>query len=254
LDDAVRLGQPIPMLSLEGPLTAEQGYEIQELGIELRLARGERLAGMKMGLTSLAKMRQMGVHTPIYGHLTDAMLLPDGGILTVSDHCHPRVEPEIAFLLGQDLPGPVSPAQALAAVAGACCALEIIDSRYRDFQFKLADVVADNASSARFVLGNRLLPPDRLDLGCLGMVMEIDAKPVEIGCSAAIYEHPARSLAELANMLARRGKTLRAGQIVLAGGATAAVALQAGQRVRLEVDGLGCASFSCTPTESARCP
>lgn len=246
LDDAIQHVRPVPMLSLAHPdLTVVEAYGIQEFGLALREDRRERLIGMKMGLTSRAKARQMGVDTPIYGCLTDAMLLAAGGELPMARFCHPRVEPEIAFLLETDLHGPVSPAQALRAVAGACCALEILDSRYQDFKFQLADVIADNTSAARFVLGDRLLPPQALDAGCLGMVMAVNSRPVEIGSSAAIFEHPARSLAELANMLAERGQHLKAGQIVLTGGATAAVALKPGDRVGLEVDGLGSAGFVC---------
>lgn len=245
LDDAARQGHLVSMLSeSEADLSVDDAYAIQETGLDLRMARGEKLCGLKMGLTSLAKMRQMGVDTPIHGYLTDAMLRPDGAHVDLSSLGQPRVEPEVAFILSNDLRGPVTPAQAMAAVGGVCAALEILDSRYKDFKFSLVDVVADNASSARFVLGSKLVRPDALDVGCLGMVMEIDGKVVEIGSSAAIYDHPARSLAKLATMLAARGRHLTAGTIVLTGGATAAHAIQPGSRVRLEADGLGQVAFS----------
>jgi 2-oxo-3-hexenedioate decarboxylase len=198
---------------------------------------------MKMGLTSRAKMEQMGVHEPIYGHLTSSMIVNDGGVIRLSELCHPRVEPEVAFIMKEDLRGPVTPAQALRAVAGACAALEVIDSRFKDFKFTLPDVIADNTSASRFVLGSELVSVDGVNLGNLGMIMEINGAIVEIGSSAAIYEHPARSLAELANMLARRGEHLMAGQIILTGGATAAVAVKEGDRVRLVVEELGTAEF-----------
>jgi 2-oxo-3-hexenedioate decarboxylase len=121
------------------------------------------------------------------------MLLEDGGVVERRAHIHPRVEPEVAFVLGRDLEGPVTPAQALLAVDGVCCALELIDSRYQNFQFTLEDVVADNASSSRFVLGSVVRPRD-FDTGNLGMVMERNGIVAEIGSSAAIYDHPARSL------------------------------------------------------------
>jgi 2-oxo-3-hexenedioate decarboxylase len=136
----------------------------------------------------------------------------------------------------------VTPAQALLAVDGCCAALEIIDSRYQAFQFTLEDVVADNASSSRFVLGSVVRPRD-FDCGNLGMVLSRNGVVVETGSSAAIYDHPARSLAALANQLAALGEGLRAGMIVLTGGATAAVPLAAGDAVTVQVDGLGSAGF-----------
>ncbi|MBM3275409.1 MAG: fumarylacetoacetate hydrolase family protein [Candidatus Sericytochromatia bacterium] len=200
---------------------------------------------MKMGLTSLAKMRQMGVHAPIFGFLTDPMVESDGALIDMCRLTQPRVEPEIAFILGSDLRGPTTAAQAMLAVRGVCAALEILDSRFADFKFNLADVVADNASSAKFVLGSVVRPPDGIDAACLGIVMAINGKVVEVGSSAAIFEHPARSLAKLVNMLAAQGRGLEAGQIVLTGGATAAVAISPGDWVRLEVEDLGTVSFRC---------
>jgi len=235
----------VTKLTDEAPeLSLEDAYTIQRLLIARRITDGARLIGMKMGLTSLAKMEQMGVHAPIYGHLTSDMLHSDGAILQRTAMGQPRVEPEIAFLLGRDLEGPTTAAQAMLAVSGVCAAIEVIDSRYEKFRFTLNDVVADNASSTAFVLGSTVVAPGDLDLGNLGMVMEIDGETVAVGSSAAIYEHPARSLAELANLLAERGERLEAGMVVLAGGATAAKHVEAGQRVRLRCDGLGTVDLS----------
>ncbi|MBC8145671.1 MAG: fumarylacetoacetate hydrolase family protein, partial [bacterium] len=178
-----------------------------------------------------------------YGVLTSSMIVNDGGTVRLSEMCHPRVEPEVAFILKKDLHGPVTPVQAMAAVSGVCAALEVIDSRYRDFKFTLPDVVADNTSAARFVLGSNAIAPEGLDIGNLGIIFEINGVIVETGSSAAVFEHPARSLAELANMLARRGEYLRAGQIVLSGGATAAVELNAGDHVRAIIEDIGIAEL-----------
>lgn len=249
VDEAADHTRAIAMLSASHPLTLEEAYRIQRASMGLRKLRGDDVIGMKMGLTSRAKMEQMGVHEPIYGHLTARMRLDDGGTLSLSQHLHPRCEPEVAFMLGEDLVGPVTPAEALAVVKGVCAAIEIIDSRYEDFKFTLPDVVADNASSSRFVLGSAIVAPGAVPLENLGMVMEVTGpagsgrRLVELGSSAAILEHPARSLAALANLIAPFGEKLPEGAIVLAGGATAAVALQAGDRVRLRVDGLGTAAF-----------
>ncbi|MFU8802190.1 MAG: 2-keto-4-pentenoate hydratase [Bradymonadaceae bacterium] len=240
VDDAARNTRSIHMLTGRHPeLTIEDAYKIQRASMTRRVERGERIVGMKMGLTSLAKMKQMGVHNPIYGHLTNTMELGDGATISKSNYCHPRVEPEIAFIMGGDLHGPTTPQRAMKAVGSVCAALEVIDSRYENFKFTLIDVVADNASSTGFALGTKVVGSDELDIGNLGMVMEINGEVRETGSSAAILEHPARSLAKLADMLAEEGEYLKAGQIVLAGGATAAVALAAGDHVRLTVDGLG---------------
>lgn len=240
LDDAAMSARQVSQVTNAHPdLTLKDAYRIQRASMGLRADRGDEVVGMKMGLTSLAKMEQMNVHDPIYGHLTRTMLRSDGDPIKRSEHGQPRVEPEIAFLLERDLKGPVTPAQAMLAVGGICGALEIIDSRYANFQFTLIDVVADNASSTRFVLGSTVKRPSEIDVANLGMVMRVNGKAVGIGSSAAILDHPARSLARLANMLVEFDEHLHAGQIVLAGGATAAVHVDTGDRIRLDVDQLG---------------
>jgi 2-oxo-3-hexenedioate decarboxylase len=245
LHEAERTSVPIPKLTAEHEgLSLDDAYTIQRSLISLRMLDGEARIGMKMGLTSRAKMEQMGVHAPIYGHLTSGMVLVDGGSIEHRAHCHPRIEPEIAFVLGRPLHGNVSSTEAMLAVDGVCAALEIIDSRYEKFSFTLPDVVADNASSSRFVLGSTMLPRDRVDTANLGMIMKKNGRVAETGSSSAIYEHPARSLATLVGLLAQRGEGLPAGAIVLAGGATAAIALAPGDVVDLEVQHLGRVSMA----------
>jgi len=241
VDTAAKTARAIEQLSLEHALTLDQAYAVQKASVERRLARGERRVGMKMGFTSRAKMIQMGVSDLIWGRLTDAMRVEEGGSIAMTSYVHPRVEPEIAFVLGRDLPRVVSAAEALAAVAAVAPALEIIDSRYRAFKFSLADVIADNASSSSFVLGPASSPS--VDVANLGMILEIDQRPVEIGSSAAILGHPLRSLVAAARLAADRGDPLRAGDVVLAGGATAATPLRPGVHVRVVVEALGQASF-----------
>lgn len=243
LDTATSQGKAVERITLQHEgLTLEQAYRIQDVGMRLRLTRGERHIGMKMGLTSLAKMQQMGVHEPIFGGLTETMQVGEGTEISLQGRIHPRIEPEVAFLLGKDLEGNVSPAQALQACSGVCAALEIIDSRFKNFEFQLPDVVADNCSASGFILGSLVRRPD-FDLANLGIVMEVDGQAVQFASSASILGHPARSLAELVRMLSARGQGLRAGSIVLAGGATAAVPLKAGSWVRVQVQGLGSASI-----------
>ncbi len=243
VDDAARHARAIPQLSLQHAFDIDDAYEIQALSIERRLARGERMVGMKMGFTSRAKMRQMGLDELIWGRLTSQMMLEDGGTLSLSDKVHPRVEPEIAFLLAKPLEGQVTPAQALAAVEAVAPAMEVIDSRYENFRFSLPDVVADNSSSSGFVVG--AWSPRTVDLSNLGLVVEIDGRVVEVGSSAAILGHPVRSLVAAARLAAASELRLEAGWIVLAGGATAATALKPGH-VRVVGQHLGQVNLTVT--------
>jgi 2-oxo-3-hexenedioate decarboxylase len=240
VDDAALENQAITKLTAEFPeLDFEDAYKIQRLSMARRHERGDVLVGMKMGLTSVAKMKQVGVHQPIYGHLTETMMLSDGESISRAEHIHPRAEPELAFLISDHLRGPVTPAQAMLYVEGVCAAIEVIDSRFENFEFKLPDVVADNASSSRFVLGSKMVRPEELDIGNLGVVFEVNGEVKQVGSTAAIYEHPARSLAALANMLAEHDEEIEAGSIVLAGAATAAEFVHPGDHVCLRMDGLG---------------
>jgi 2-oxo-3-hexenedioate decarboxylase len=242
VDDAARNARAIAQLSSASKFSLDEAYQIQKKMIGLRIARGERRVGMKMGFTSRAKMVQMGVSDMIWGRLTDRMLVEDGGRISFAKFVHPRVEPEVAYLLKAPLAGPVTPIQALAAVEAVAPALEIIDSRYDDFKFTVEDVVADNASSSGFVVGPWSKPD--IDLSNLGMILEFDGRPVQIGSTAAILGNPARSLASASRMAAEQGERLEAGWIVMAGGATEAVALKPGVVVRNTVEKLGSVGFS----------
>nr|WP_246351827.1 fumarylacetoacetate hydrolase family protein [Sphingobium subterraneum] len=210
--------------------------------MRLRYERGERRIGIKMGFTSRAKMAQMGIDEMIWGRLTDGMLQEEGGVVKFTRYVHPRVEPEIAFLLKAPLPAKVSPMEAMAAVEAVAPALEIIDSRYKDFRFSLTDVIADNSSSSGLVIGNWNSP--RQDLSNLGIVLEINGQIRQVGSSAAILGHPVRSLVAAARLAAAADEPLQAGDIVMAGGATGAEALSPGMHVCVRVDRLGKAEFS----------
>ena len=198
---------------------------------------------MKAGVTSRAKMKQVGIDTPSYGFLADDFAVPDGGEVVTGELIHPRVEPEFAFVLKRDLEGPGCHVGAvLAATDFVMPALEIIDSRYENFKFDLASVIADNSSSARFVLGGRCRSVDELDLATTGLVMEKNGEPVAFGAGAAVLNHPAAAVALIANLLARRGEKLSAGDVVLTGGVTEAVPVKAGDHVRLRIQDLGSVS------------
>ncbi len=238
VDEAARTARSIQQLSLSGhDLTLDQAYEVQALSIARRVARGEKLVGLKMGFTSRAKMIQMGLSDIIWGRLTDGMRLEDADVIDITNYVHPRIEPEIAFLLKRPLSGMVTLVEAMAAVEAVAPAVEVIDSRYQNFKFNLPDVVADNSSSSGFVIGPWNKPD--VDISNLGMIMEFDGRPVQIGSSAAILGHPARSLMKASRIAADAGMTLDAGWVIMAGGATAAEALRPGVSVRLTVEQLG---------------
>lgn len=230
---------------LQEPITLAQAYAVQQASIQRRLQRGETRIGIKMGFTSRAKMIQMGVSDLIWGRLTSGMQVEDGASITLSRYVHPRVEPEIAFLIKRPLAGRVSAMQALSAVEAVAPALEIIDSRYENFRFSLTDVVADNSSSSGFVTGPWARPDT--DLSNLGLVMAFEGRPQAFGSTAAILGHPLRSLVAAARVVAEAGECLEAGDIVLAGGATAASALQAPSFVSLEMQRLGRCGFHVEP-------
>jgi 2-oxo-3-hexenedioate decarboxylase len=242
LDEAALARTPVPQLAQQGDeLTLAQAYQVQAELLRLRTMRGERLVGLKMGFTSEAKRAQMKIDDLIWGRLTDAMRIGSGCTLALSHFIHPRIEPELAFLLEAPLRGAVSAEQARAAIGAVAPALEVLDSRFRDFRFSLPDVVADNSSSAAFVIGEwRALPAD---LTNLPITMAFDGQVLESGSSAAIMGDPLRSLMAAARLAAQSDLTLEAGWLVLAGGATAARPLLPGTRVSVTVESLGSAQL-----------
>jgi 2-oxo-3-hexenedioate decarboxylase len=244
VDTAALTAQAIPQFADDEQLGVEDAYAVQAASIKRRLQRGERRTGMKMGFTSRAKMVQMGVHDMIWGRLTDAMAEADGVPVSLSRFVHPRVEPELAFLLAKPLPANVSLPEALDAVAAIAPALEIIDSRFDNFKFTLGDVVADNASSSGYVIGSWHEPHQ--DFSNLGLVMSINGAARQVGSTAGILGNALRSLVAAARLSAAAGEPLQAGWIVMAGGATAAEALKPGQHVLLEMQGLGRVEINTT--------
>jgi len=232
---------------IEPGLTLEDAYDVQWALRERRLAAGAHLSGLKMGLTSRAKMKQMGVESPIYGFLLDEFCVPADSDLPIDELIHPRVEPEIAFVTDRNLQGPgCTIATALAAVDFALPAMEIIDSRYAAFKFDLPSVVADNGSSARYVVGGNARSVDELDLRTLGVVLEKNGEGVAFGAGASVLGHPGWSLAMLANLLALREQMIPAGTYVMTGGITEAVAAAAGDHFTARLQGLGSLSIRFT--------
>lgn len=218
----------------------DDAYAIQDGIRQRKLDRGARLVGYKAGLTSHAKMKQMGVSTPCFGFLVDSLALPEGGECETARLIHPKVEPEIAFVTKTALHGPGCHIGAvLAAIDFVMPAIEVIDSRYRDFRFDLKSVIADNTSAARFVVGGQPVPVSEIDLRTVGVVLEKNGEPVAFGAGAAVLGHPAAAIAVLVNHLAERGEHLPAGSLILSGGITEAVAVEASDAVCLRVQGMG---------------
>lgn len=221
-------------------LDVATGYQIQDETLRRRLARGETLVGVKLGLTSRAKQERMGVSTPFVAWLTDAMALPADVDIPQDKLIHPRVEPELVFVMGERLAGPgVTGAQALAAVSHVLGGAEVIDSRYRDFKFAAGDVVADNASSGAYVTGPVALPVEAVDLSTEAVLVEVDGAIVDSATGAAIMGHPAEALALAANELAQRGLAIEASWIVLTGGMTDAVFAPPGASIACHFSNLG---------------
>ena len=218
----------------------EDAYDVQYAIRQRKLDRGHTLAGLKVGLTSRAKMKQMGVETPIYGFLADYFDQPDGADIKTEELIHPKVEAELAFVTKAPLKGPgCHVGNVLAATDFVIPAVEIIDSRYENFRFDLVSVIADNASSSRFVLGGRMARPSDIDARNLGVVLERNGEIVELGAGAAVLGHPAASVALLANMLGERDEEIPAGTLILTGGITAAVTVDKGDSVNVRFQDLG---------------
>lgn len=218
----------------------DDAYLIQEETKRRKIGHGIRIAGLKAGLTTFAKMKQMGVDTPCFGFVTDYGCVPDGGEVKMSELIHPKVEPEIVFVMKRALKGPgCHIGTVLAATDFIMPGIEVIDSRYRDFKFDLKSVIADNTSASRFIIGGQIKAPDAVDMRTIGVVMEKNGKVVSLGAGAAVLGHPATAVAMLANHLGARGQEVPAGTMILSGGVTEAVAVQAGDNVTLRMQGLG---------------
>lgn len=236
-----------------GPITAEwvgldldTAYRVQDEIVCRKVELGEQIVGVKLGLTSRAKQQRMGLDSPVTAWLTDGMVLPAGAPLVAGQLIHPRVEPEIVFVLGERLSGPgMTAARAMEAVSHVYGGLEVIDSRYIDFKFALPDVVADNASSARFLVGGVARRPDELDLTLEACLLAVDGEVVDSATGAAVQGHPGEALALAANALAKRRQALEPGWVVLTGGMTDAVFIEPGVEVSAQFSNLGSVTLRC---------
>ncbi len=245
LREAYSRGAVPPLRDGLDPVDAEGAYAVQEINTRYWEAQGRRIVGRKAGLTAKAVQQQLGVDQPDFGVLFEDMAVADGGRLDPARCIQPKAEAEIAFVLASGLPDTATtPEQLAAAVATVHAAIEVVDSRIADWKITFADTVADNGSSAFFVLADTGLPLAGLDLEGAAMEMVINGALVSSGVGAAALGNPLNAAAWLARTLALRGEPLKAGDVLLAGALGPMVALKPGDQVRAVIGGIGEASFT----------
>ena len=246
LDKAERERVPIaPLSETSNAFTPQYAYAVQRALLKLKLARGGRLAGHKVGLTSLAMQQQLGVNEPDYGFLLDTMISQSESSFSLAKFIQPRIEPEIAFWLKHNVQGPgVTVEQVLQATGGVCAAMELIDSRITNWRIGLVDTIADNASSAHMVIGQPLRSPDTLDMSKESVTLLQNGKIVGTGNGAAVLGHPAAAVAWLANKLSEFGVGLQAEQWVLPGSMCSACSISRDDTFTAVFDTLGEVSAS----------
>lgn len=224
-------------------MRVEDSYEVQKKLVQMRLADGEKLIGMKIGLTSRAMQETIGIDVPDYGHLTDTMILLEGQPCKMEELIQPKVEGEIVFFLKKDLKGPgVTVADVYDAVDYVAPSIEIVDSRIRSWDVTLIDTVADNGSSGKIVVGSKVVPITDVDMRLTGMTMEKNGELVNSGTTAEVWGNPAASVAWLANELSKYGIGMKAGNMVLSGAVTASPIAQAGDNFTVSFHGMGSVS------------
>ncbi|MFZ7133272.1 MAG: 2-keto-4-pentenoate hydratase [Eubacteriales bacterium] len=231
----------IDTISIENTdMTVQDAYEIQLLNVKNRIEDGDKIIGMKIGLTSKAMQNLLGVREPDYGHLTDKMLLLEGETCPMDELIQPKVEGELAFCLKKSLKGPgVTIADVYNATGWVVPAIEIVDSRIKDWKIKLVDTIADNGSSARLVLGGRMTNIKDIDMRLIGMNLEKNGELVSTGTGAEVWGSPAAAVAWLINKLATFDIGLDEGNIVLSGAITAAENAVSGDSFTVSFQGMG---------------
>lgn len=243
LYEAEKTGTAIATLTDQYPLTNDEAYAIQLEGMKLRLADGHRIVGKKIGLTSKAMQHALGVFEPDYGYIADYMMGYEGDAVVLNELIAPKVEPEIAFVLKEDLQGPgITVADVLRATAGIMPAIEIIDSRIKDWKIKIQDTIADGASIGRVILSGKLTPLADIDMRYMGLVLEKNGEIVATAAGAAVLGHPANAVAWLANKLAQYNISLKKGEVIMSGSFTAACPVADGDNVTFYFDRIGSVS------------
>lgn len=246
LAQAERSRESIPPLTAGNPdIDVADAYHIQLTNIRQRVAEGARIVGHKVGLSSVAMQQMMGVDEPDYGHLLDSMQVFEDAPVPAGRYLYPRVEVEVGFLLADDLPGAgCTEDDVLAATAAFAPSIELIDSRITDWKIALCDTIADNASSAGFVLGEQRVSPKDIDITSIDAVLTRNDEVVAKGRSDAVLGNPVTAVAWLARKVDSFGVRLRAGDVVLPGSCTRAIDARPGDRFVADFDGLGSVRLS----------
>ncbi|KAA0021988.1 2-keto-4-pentenoate hydratase [Antrihabitans cavernicola] len=248
LDEAERTRVPIgPLTSAHPDIDVVDAYEIQLINIRRRVQGGARVVGHKVGLSSLAMQQMMGVDEPDYGHLLAEMEVFEDEPVAAARYCYPRVEVEVGFVLGADLPGADCTEQdVLDATVAFAPSIELIDSRILDWKIGLSDTIADNASSAGFILGKERVEPADIDIKGIDAVLTCNGEQIAAGRSDAVLGNPVTAVAWLAQKVDSFGVRLKAGDIVLPGSCTRAIDVHPGDHFRADFTGLGSVSLTFT--------
>lgn len=241
LDKAAREAKPIPQFSASQPFSLSDAYKIQLISIQRRIERGEKITGFKLGFTSKAKMEQMGVSDLIWGILTDNMLIEDEGKISLHKYIHPRVEPEVAFLVKKDITKEISYKEIPEYIESFAVAIEVIDSRYEKFKFSLEDVVADNCSSIGYCVGTWYALEENINN--LKLELAINSEIVQSSSTNAILENPYQSVVEISRLATEAGLTIKEGYVIMAGAATAAEWMPKNSIIKASLENFGDASF-----------
>jgi 2-oxopent-4-enoate/cis-2-oxohex-4-enoate hydratase len=235
-----------PLTSRAPEITIDDAYHVSLRMVDNRLDAGESIIGKKIGVSSKAVQEMLNVHQPDFGFLTDKMLYENGAKMPISDELiQPRAEGEIAFMLKKSLSGPgVTPVDVIRATEFVLPCFEIVDSRIHDWNIKIQDTIADNASCGLFVVGDEAVRPSDVDLVTCGMVLEKNGEVVSTGAGAAALGSPVNCVAWLANTLGRFGITLDAGEIILSGSLVPLEPVKPGDSMRVDIGGIGSASVT----------
>lgn len=228
---------------LNSDMTVTDAYKIQLENVRKRIENGEKVIGMKVGLTSRAMQKLLGVNEPDYGHLTNKMFLSEGEHFPIDSLCQPKVEGELAFCFKKNLKGPgITIADVYNTVGWVVPAIEIVDSRIKDWKIKLVDTIADNGSSSKIVLGSRMTKISEIDMRLIGMILEKNGEVISTGTGAEVWGNPAAAVAWLVNKLSEFDIGIKEGDIVLSGAVTAAEAAKKGDIFTISFHGLGSVS------------
>ncbi len=241
LRGAAASGTPVaPVRDLIAAGGLDAAYEVQDANTRHSLENGRRLVGRKIGLTSLAVQRQLGVDQPDYGMLFADMDVSEGIPISLDQVIQPKVEAEIAIVVGRDLPHPdVTTAEMIRAVEYVVPAIEVVDSRVANWDIRIWDTVADNASSGLFVLGAVPRKLEGLDLRTCGMVMEVKGEPISVGAGIACLGSPITAALWLARVMARVGRPLLEGDVILSGALGPMAGVNRGDVVEARINGVG---------------